>query len=99
MHDEVNSERDRFARASVREADVRGQDTVCQPRERLLGVVRVDRREASEMACVESLQQVKSFGPAHLAHEDPVGTMPQGRANKVRDRHCRHRVFLAKGRL
>jgi hypothetical protein len=76
MHDEVDRQRDGFASASVREADVRRQHAMCQPRERLLGVVRVNRRKASEMACIEGLQQVKRFRTADLANEDAVGTMP-----------------------
>src|SRR5947207_459485 len=49
MNHEMDGERDCFPGAAVRETDVRGQDAVGESREGLRGVVRVNRRQASEL--------------------------------------------------
>jgi hypothetical protein len=55
VHDDVDGQRDRFANAVVGQPNVRRQDTVSQPRERLLCGVRMDSREASQVPGVERL--------------------------------------------
>jgi hypothetical protein len=42
----------------------------------LLGGVRVNRAEASEMTGVERLQKVERFRPANLADEDAIRAVP-----------------------
>ena len=95
----MNRQRDGLPRAPMRQADVRGQHAVREPRQRLLGGVRVDRRQAAEMAGVERLQQVERFRTAHLADEDAIGTMAERRAHQVGDGHGGHRLFLAERHL
>src|SRR5690349_8695282 len=99
MDDEVNRQGDCFPGASVREADICRQDTVRQPRQRLIGVVRVDRRQTSEVPGVERLEQIERFRSAYLTYQDAVGPVPQRRSNEVGDGHRRHGLLLAEGRL
>ena len=99
VHDEVNRQRDGFARAPVRQSDVGGQHTVRQAREGLLRGVRVDGAQAAEMPGVQRLQQVERFRATDLADEDAIGPMPQGRAEQVGDRDGRQRRLLAERRL
>ena len=72
VHDQVDGEGDRLARAAMRQADIRRQHAVREARQRLLGGVRVNRAQAAEMAGVERLQQVERFCAAHLADEDAI---------------------------
>src|SRR5687767_5424688 len=92
----MDRQRDGFPRASMRETDVCGQHTMREPRQRLFGVVRMDRGHAPEMAGVESLQEVERLRTTNLPYEDPIGTMAQCRPNQVGDGHGWHRLLLAK---
>ena len=47
------------------------------------------------MAGVQRLQKIKRFGSPHFAHHDSIGSVPKCRADKIRDRHRRQRLFLA----
>ena len=71
-HD-LNGERDRLTRAPMRQSHVGGQDAMRQPRQGLLGGVRVNRAHAAEMPSVQRLQQIERFRASHLADEDAVG--------------------------
>ena len=73
----MNRQRNRLARAPVRQADIGRQDAMRQARECLLGGVRVDGAQAAEMARVQRLQQVEGLGAADLADEDAIGPVPQ----------------------
>ena len=99
VHDHVNRERDRFASASMREADIRGQDAMREARECLLGRVRMDCAHAPEMARVEGLKKIECLRPADLADENAVGPMPKGGAQQVRNRNRRQRSLLSEWRL
>src|SRR5256885_1167381 len=83
----------------MRQADVCREHTMRESRQRLLGIVRVNRRQAAEMSGVERLQKVERFRTAHLADEYPVWTMAQRRAYQSGDRHRRHRLLLAERHL
>ena len=58
-----------------------------QARERRLGVVGVHGGQRAAVAGVEGLEQVGGLGAAHLAHDDVIGTVAQGVAHEVADRH------------
>ena len=85
----VDGQRDRLTRAPMRQADVGGQDAMRQPRQCLLGGVRVNRAQAAEMAGVQRLQQVERFRAAHLADQDPIRPVPQRGPEQVGDRDRR----------
>src|SRR4029434_22722 len=70
-----------------------------EPREGLLGVVRVDCRQAAEMSSVERLEKVERLRTANLTNEYPVRTMAQCRSHQIGDRHCGHRLLLAERHL
>ena len=89
VHDEMNSERNRFPNARVRQSHIRHQDAMRKPSERLFGRIPVNRAEASKVAGVERLQQVERLRASHFAEQDSIGTMTEGRANKFGDRHRR----------
>src|SRR3954470_2191071 len=55
VNDQMNGQGDRFADAPMRQSNVRGEHAMRQPRQRLVGGVRVDRAEAAEVAGVEGL--------------------------------------------
>src|SRR5262245_25973319 len=95
----MNGQCDGLARAAMRQADVCSQDTMREPRERLLGVVRMDRRHASEMAGVKRLQKVERLRTANLPDKNPIGPMAERRANEIGDGDGGHRLFLAERRL
>src|SRR4051794_38537258 len=78
VNDQMDGQRDGLSGAPMRQADVRGQDAVREPRQGLLGGVRVDRRQTAEMPGVQRLQQVERFRASHLSDQYPVGTMPEG---------------------
>ena len=78
----------------MRQPDIGGQDTVGQPRERLLGGVRVDRAQAAQVPGVERLEQIEGFGATHFAHQDAIRTMSQCSAQEVCDRDRRYRRLL-----
>src|SRR5262245_6547466 len=81
------------------QTDVCSQDTMREPRQRLFGVVRMDRRHASQMAGVERLQEVKRLRTANLPDENPVGAMPERGSYQIGDCHGGHRLFLAERHL
>src|ERR1700752_516804 len=95
----MNGQRDGLARAEMRQTDVCSQDTMRKPRQRLLGVVRVNCSHAPEMARVQRLQEVERLRTADLPNEDPVGAMAERRADEIRDGDGGHRLFLAGGHL
>src|SRR3954447_15434687 len=86
VNDHVDGQGDGFAYASMRQPDVRGQHAMREPRQGLVGGIRMDRTEASEVTGVEGLQEVEGFGAAHLADDDAIGAVPQGCAEQVGDR-------------
>ena len=51
--------------------------------ERAQRTIGVDRCDPAGVAGVPGLQHVKRFGPANLAHDDPVGAQAKGRADEV----------------
>jgi hypothetical protein len=55
VHNQVDRECNRLARAAMGQAHIRCQHAVREARERLLGRVRVNRAQATEVACVERL--------------------------------------------
>jgi hypothetical protein len=97
VDDHVKRERDRFADAAMRQADVGGQHAVRQPRQRLLRRVRVDRRQAAEMPRVQRLEQVNASAPrtspSRMRSGDDGGWLQQ-----IGDRD-RQRLLLAERRL
>jgi hypothetical protein len=99
VHDHVNRERDRLAGTSMREADIRRQDAMRKARECLLGRVCMDCAHAPKMAGVESLKKVECFSPAYLANENTVWSMPECRAQQIRNRHRRQWSLVSKWRL
>ena len=58
----MDGQGDGFADAAMGQAHVGGQDAMRQARQRLLGGIRVNRAEASEMARVERLEQIERLG-------------------------------------
>src|SRR4051812_48751223 len=95
----VDREGDRLADAVVWQAHVRGQDAVCQPRQRLLRRVCVNGAETPEVPRVQRLQQIEGLTAAHFANDDAVGSMSEGRANEIGDRDGRQRLLLPEGPL
>ena len=83
VHDHVNREGDRFASASMREADIRRQDAMRKARECLLSRVRMNCAHAPKMARVEGLKKVERFGAAYLANENAVRSMPECCAQQI----------------
>src|SRR4029453_13953944 len=95
----MNRQRDRFPRASMPQADVRGEHTMREARQRLFGVIRVDRRHAPQVPGFEGLKQVKRLRTTPLPDENPVWTVAERRPDQVSDGYGRHRLLLAKRRL
>src|SRR5215216_4389727 len=95
----MDCQRNGFPRAPMRQSDVSGQHTMREPRKRLFGVVRVDRRHASKMTGVEGLQEVECLRTANLPDKNPVWTMPERRPHQIGDRHGGHWLFLAERHL
>src|SRR5688572_21733811 len=83
VRNDLNSQRDRLTYAPVRQAHVRGQHTVRQSGQRLLGRVRMDRAHAAEMTGVERLQQIESFRSSYLSNKDSVGAVAKRCAQQV----------------
>ena len=83
----------------MRQTDIGRQNAMCQARECLLRRVRVNGAQAAEMARVQRLQQIESFGAADLADENAIRPVPQCRAKQIRDRHRRQRRLLSERRL
>jgi hypothetical protein len=94
VNDHVDGQGDGFADASMRQPDVRGQHAMREPRQGLVGRIRMDRAEASEVTGVEGLQEVERLSPAYLADDDAIGPMPQRRTQQVRDGHSRQRCLV-----
>ena len=82
----LESRRNRLPRAPVRQADIGGQDTVCEARECLLRGVRMDGAQAAEMTRVERLQQVEGLGATDLTDEDAIGPVRSAARKQIRDR-------------
>src|SRR5687768_9518103 len=72
---------------------------MCQSRERLLGRVRMDRAETTEMARVQCLEKIECLGAAHFTHEDAIRTMTKGGPEEIRDRNRREGRLVSKRRL
>src|SRR4051812_12125846 len=60
-----------------------------QARQRLVGGIRMDGAEASEVTGVEGLQEVEGLTAAHLADDDAIGPMPQRGTEQIGDRDSR----------
>src|SRR3954471_7569804 len=99
VNDHVDGQCDRFADASMRQTDIRGQHAMREPRQGLVGGVRVDRAEASEVAGVEGLQEVEGLGAADLADDDPSGQVHKGCAEQVSDADRRQRRLVPQRHL
>jgi hypothetical protein len=94
VHHEVNSERDRFTHAAVWQAHIGGEDAVRETCQRLVGGIRMDGREASQVPGVERLKQIKGLCAADLANDDAIGPMPQRGAHQVGNRDRRQGRLL-----
>jgi hypothetical protein len=68
---------------------------MCEARQRLLGRIRVNRRQASEMARVERLQQVEGLRASHLSDDDAIRSMSQRCSNQIGDRDRRQRCLVS----
>ena len=94
VHNQVNGERNRLANAPMRQADIRGQNAVRKTCQRLLGGIRVNRAQASEMTGVERLKQVEGLGAAYFTYKNAIWPVPECSAKQVGNRDRREWRFL-----
>src|SRR5713101_4266321 len=70
-----------------------------QPRQGLLGGVRVNRAHAAEMSRVQRLEQVECLRTAYLPDQDAIGPVTECRAHQIRNRDRRQWLLLSQGYL
>jgi len=89
MQDEVDRVRDLIPHRLIRQLDTTLDAAGRESRERLLGRVRVNGRERPGVAGVEGLEQVERLAAAHLADDDPIGSVTERGSEQVANRDGR----------
>ena len=75
VHNEMDRQRNGFARAPMRQSHIRQKDAVREPRQRLLCGVRVYRTQTAQVASVQCLQQIECFGTTYLTDQNAIRSM------------------------
>ena len=85
LHDDVDGRGDLSANGARRKLRPGEKDQRFETRDRVAGIVGVERAHGTVVASVHRLEHVERFAAPDLAHDDPVGAHAQRVAHEVAD--------------